>query len=268
MILNFINLLLHTNLKHSFKKKEVESRLDELLSLMKIMFFMNLDLTNKNAIVCGSTKGIGFASAKELASLGANLTLLARNEEKLKQCVDELPIPNGQQHQYLVADFDKPKELKAKIDRYISINNTVHILVNNSGGPPGGPIIESDVSEFQTAIQRHLECNHILVQSLFEGMNKTGYGRIINIISTSVKEPINNLGVSNTTRGAVASWSKTLANEITSNGITVNNVLPGFTETQRLQGLIEKKAENTGKNIETIREEMLSKIPMGKFGKP
>ena len=191
-------------------------------------------LVNKTALVCGSTQGIGKATAIKLSSMGANLILIARDETKLKNTLAELETSEGQKHTYLVADFTKPTELKTIISDYINAGNKINILINNTGGPKGGPIIEATTDEFLNTFNQHLICNHILVQAIYPGMIESGYGRIINVISTSVKQPLPNLGVSNTIRGAVASWSKTLAGELGQYGITVNNVLPGATNTIRL----------------------------------
>lgn len=229
---------------------------------------MNLDLTNKNALVCGSTQGIGKASAMELASLGANVTLLARNEETLKDVQNELPNNGSQKHGFIVADFATPDYLKVIINHHLESSPPFHILVNNTGGPKGGEIVKADTSEFLSAFSNHLICNHILVQALVEGMKSEGFGRIINIISTSVKQPLNNLGVSNTIRGAVANWAKTLANELGKFGITVNNVLPGATATGRLETIIENKSKASGKSIEEVEDEMKSEIPARRFAKP
>lgn len=229
---------------------------------------MKLDLRGKTALLCGSTQGIGKAAAMELASMGANLVLLARNEDSLKDVVKELPADHGQQHAYLVADFSRPEELKKTIMNFVTAGNKVHILVNNSGGPKGGPIKDADTSEFLLAFNQHLICNHILAQALYPGMIEEGYGRIINVISTSVKQPLPNLGVSNTIRGAVASWSKTLANELGIYGITVNNVLPGATNTARLQTLAKIKAEQFGETIEDVFTEMASETPMKRIAQP
>ena len=187
---------------------------------------MNLDIINKNALVCGSSAGIGKATAIELARTGVTVTLLARNEHKLKQVLSELSTDHQQEHDYLVADFSDPVNLKELLSN--TLKRKYHILVNNTGGPKGGPIYRAELSEFETAFRQHLECNHILAQAVVPGMKEEGYGRIINIISTSVKQPIEGLGVSNTVRGAVASWSKTLSTELGPFGITVNNVLPGL----------------------------------------
>lgn len=226
---------------------------------------MNLDLKNKQAIVCGSTQGIGKAIAIELAALGANVTLVARNEEALKKVKQELPSNNQQLHSYLCVDFSKPEDLKSIVEAYLHRNPIVHILVNNTGGPPAGPVHAAKTEEFLAAFNNHLICNHILAQACIEGMKNAKYGRIINIISTSVKQPLPNLGVSNTIRAAVANWSKTLANELGKFNITVNNVLPGATATQRLQNIIENKSNKTGHAIDDVSNEMIAEIPMGRF---
>lgn len=225
---------------------------------------MNLDLTGKNALVCGSTQGIGKASAIEIALLGANVTLVARDENKLREVVKELDDSRNQKHDYIVADFSKPDELKKKIEEYAK-KKSIHILLNNTGGPPGGPITEAKTGEFMQAFSNHLLCNHILVQAVAEGMKKEKYGRIINVISTSVKQPIKGLGVSNTIRAAVANWAKTLAMELGPFGITVNNVLPGATNTERLKSLQEIRAKKAGISFSEEQQEWLKEIPAGRF---
>lgn len=227
---------------------------------------MNLNLKNKNALICGSTAGIGKATAIELAALGANITLLARNEEKLKNTLSELSTNNGQNHNYLLADFSKPDSLKEILSD--NINKNYHILLNNTGGPKGGPIFNANLSEFTAAFSQHLLCNQLLVQAVVAGMKTNNYGRIINIISTSVKQPIEGLGVSNTIRGAVANWSKTLASELGPFGITVNNVLPGATATERLDQIMINIGKKIGKSPEEAREVMKSIIPARRFAKP
>jgi len=225
-------------------------------------------LKNKNAIICGSTQGIGKATAIKLAEMGSNVILIARSEDKLLTALKELPNDGSQNHQYLVADFSKPNELKEIITEFVAKGNKVNSLVNNTGGPKGGPIKDATTDEFINTFNQHLICNHILVQALYPGMIETGYGRIINVISTSVKQPLPNLGVSNTIRGAVASWSKTLANELGEYGITVNNVLPGATNTIRLQGIAEAKSEKTGETVSDIFEEMAMESPMKRIAQP
>lgn len=230
---------------------------------------MNLDLTGKNAIVCGSTQGIGKAIAVELANLGANIILIARNQEKLIAVKNVLDVSKNQNHHFLVVDFAIPAQLKIVLDDYIEINEIeINILVNNTGGPAGGLIEDAKPEEFIHAFSNHLLCNHILVQAVKEGMKKSGYGRIVNIISTSVKQPLNGLGVSNTIRGAVANWSKTLANELGEFGITVNNVLPGATDTVRLQSIMETNATKNGKSVGEIKKHMANEVPLKRIAQP
>ncbi len=229
---------------------------------------MNLDLKNKRAIVCGSTQGIGKAAAMELAAMGANVTLVARNEQSLKTAKAELPNNGNQLHSYLCADFGNPTQLKELVENFIQRTGPAHILINNTGGPPAGPAHTAQTEEFLTAFNNHLICNHILAQACIPGMKNQSFGRIVNVISTSVKVPLPNLGVSNTIRAAVANWSKTLANELGKLGITVNNVLPGATATQRLSSIIENKALKTNHQQEDVKKEMLAEIPMGRFADP
>ena len=226
---------------------------------------MNLDLKNKRALVCGSTQGIGKAVAVELALMGANVTLLARNDDALKKVKAELNTDKGQQHSYIVADFSNPEDVQKNVAHYIERQGTINILVNNTGGPPSGPIVAAQVNEFTSAFTNHLLCNQVLAQACLKGMKNSGYGRIINIISTSVKQALPNLGVSNTVRAAVGNWAKTWANEVGQFGITVNNVLPGATHTQRLQGIIENNAAKNNTAIDDVRNHMLKEIPMKRF---
>jgi 3-oxoacyl-[acyl-carrier protein] reductase len=225
---------------------------------------MNLSLEGKNAIICGSTQGIGLAIAEELALLGANCVLVARNEESLKTAIQHLDIALRQEHHYLVADFSKPDELRAVIDKHCA-EHLVHILVNNTGGPAGGPIIDAKEEAFLDTFNQHLICNHILTKAVVPSMTKEGYGRIINIISTSVKIPLKNLGVSNTIRGAVASWAKSMANELGQYNITVNNVLPGFTSTQRLSTIIDNTAKRGNVVVDIVEKNMKEEVPMKRF---
>jgi 3-oxoacyl-[acyl-carrier protein] reductase len=229
---------------------------------------MDLSLLGKTALVCGSTQGIGYATAHELASLGATIVLLARNENQLIEVKSSLNSTNGQNHQYLVADFSHPIQLSKVIHSFITSGNKIHILVNNTGGPKGGSIKDAHIDEFTAAFNQHLICNHILVQACYPGMIEQGYGRIINVISTSVKQPLPNLGVSNTIRGAVANWSKTLANELGTFGITVNNILPGATNTSRLQSIAASKAEQNHESVDKVFEEMAAETPMKRIGMP
>jgi 3-oxoacyl-[acyl-carrier protein] reductase len=228
---------------------------------------MNLSLSGKNALVGGSSAGIGRAVAAELAALGANVTLLARTESSLHETVATLDISQGQRHGYIAADFSDSKTLLEKVTALLE-RQPVHILVNNTGGPPGGPIIEASGEAFLMAYHNHLLCNQLLAQAVLPGMKAAGYGRVVNIISTSVKEPLDNLGVSNTTRWAVAAWAKTWANEVGRFGITVNNVLPGYTRTGRLQEIIEKRAAASGQSLEAIEEQFKKQVPAQRFAEP
>lgn len=226
---------------------------------------MNLELDQKNALVCGSTAGIGKATAIGLAQEGCNVTLLARSEDKLKQVCDALANNGSQHHSYIVADFTKPETVAEAVKK---ANTRFHILINNTGGPPGGAIVKADVTAFAKAFTQHLQTNHVLAQTLIPGMKEAGYGRIINVISTSVKQPLDGLGVSNTIRGAVANWSKTMANELGGYGITVNNVLPGATATGRLSEIIANKAKKTGRSEAEISEQMQQASPAKRFAQP
>lgn len=228
---------------------------------------MNLSLNGKRAVVCGSTQGIGKASAVELALLGASVTLIARDEEKLKKVVSELSTSTSQKHDYVVADFSSPEILKQKIEKYAA-DNAVHILINNTGGPPGGQAIDAAGDDFVKAFSNHLLCNHILVQTFVPSMKKEKYGRIVNIISTSVKIPLRGLGVSNTIRGAVANWSKTLSLELGPFGITVNNVLPGATMTGRLESIIKTNADKKAVSFDEAKQDMVKEIPLGRISEP
>jgi 3-oxoacyl-[acyl-carrier protein] reductase len=228
---------------------------------------MNLSLVNKTAVICGSSQGIGLAAAVELAALGANCILLARNEASLQQALTQLPVRSGQQHQFRVADFTDSGAVEKEINGIVS-EQLIHILVNNSGGPKAGPIEKAASAEFTAAFQQHLINNQVLVNAVLPGMREANYGRIINVISTSIKTPLAGLGVSNTIRAAVAAWAKTLANEIGAYNITVNNILPGLTETSRLSSLVAGTAQKEGKTEEIVMEELKATIPLKRFGQP
>ena len=228
---------------------------------------MDLDLTGRHALVCGASEGIGRATAHELALLGADVTVLARREEVLRELAASLPRKGVQQHGFIAADVADTAHLRAQAEA-LAAGRPVHILVNNTGGPPPGPVHAAEVPAFLDAFHKHLVANHTLAQALLPGMRAAGWGRIVNVISTSVREPIEGLGVSNTIRGAVASWSKTLSREMAPFGITVNNVLPGFTETGRIEQLVRNRAKATGKTEEAIAAEMRAVVPAGRFARP
>ncbi len=226
---------------------------------------MNIDLTGKTALVCGSTQGIGRAAAIELALLGANVVLMARNEETLKTTLTDLNTAVGQMHRYIVADFGQPGAVAYALATHMAQFPDVHILINNTGGPAGGALIDARPDEFVQTFHNHLLNNQALVQAVVPAMKQAGYGRIINVISTSVKQPIVGLGVSNTIRGAVAQWAKTLSLEIARFGITVNNVLPGYTKTARLDAVLTMRANASGKTEEETANHLESEIPTGRF---
>lgn len=228
---------------------------------------MNLSLAGKNALVGGSSKGIGKAAAFELAALGANVTLVSRSGQTMSDIIHELDRSVNQKHDFLVVDYQDMHELRQKLIGLLSKKH-IHILVNNTGGPPGGAILDAEPESFLSAFHNHLLCNQIITSLVVKGMMSDGYGRIINVISTSVKQPLDGLGVSNTIRGAVANWSKTLANELGPHGITVNNVLPGATSTGRLDEIIQAKAKKTDNTPAQVSENMKKPIPMGRFGSP
>lgn len=229
---------------------------------------MNVSLEKKNALVCGASRGIGKAVAIELANLGANVTVMARNTDTLKEVLSQLPKHSpSQEHQFLVADFTQQEEVLTRVKTILSQRN-FHILINNSGGPKGGPIAAAQGEEFTSAFHQHIVFSHRLTSLLLEGMKKEHYGRIINIISTSVKEPIVGLGVSNTIRGAMGNWAKSMANELAPFYITVNNVLPGFTNTDRLKEIILDNSRKSGRTEAEVATEMMKVVPMGRFAEP
>lgn len=229
---------------------------------------MNIDLINKTALVCGGSQGLGFATAKELALLGATVILASRTEAKLITALQQLDTTRGKQHQYLVLDLSVPENASAIVANWVLRNGPVHILINNAGGPPSGPMIDTDAAELEKAFLTHVISSHLLTQVLLPGMKQAGFGRIINIVSTAVKQPITGLGISNSVRAALANWAKTLANEIGYGGITVNNVLPGYTNTDRLSYLFAKQAAEQGISIADIESNISKTIPAKRLGEP
>lgn len=225
---------------------------------------MQLDLSGRHALVCGASQGIGRASAIELAELGASVTLLSRSADALKAAADELPCKHGQQHDWVAVDMAQTERLHEALADIVAAH-PFEILINNTGGPPGGPAHTATEEAFETAFRQHLLAGQVLVQALLPGMRASGYGRIVNVISTSVKEPIVGLGVSNTVRGAVASWAKTLSGELAGDGITVNNVLPGYTRTARLDSLLAAQVRS-GRSEDEIAKGMLASVPARRFG--
>jgi 3-oxoacyl-[acyl-carrier protein] reductase len=229
---------------------------------------MDLNLSSHHALVCGASQGIGLATAMELAELGADVTLLARSADKLKTVVERLPRKHAtQRHDWRSVDMQDTQSLQT-IATEIVAAHPVQILINNTGGPPGGPAHSAEPAAFENTFRQHLIAGQVLLQTVLPGMRASGYGRLVNVISTSVKEPIPGLGVSNTIRAAVAAWAKTLAGELAADGITVNNVLPGYTRTARLDGLLAAQSEKSGRAAETLAEEMAAAVPARRFGEP
>ncbi len=228
---------------------------------------MDLDLSGRHALVCGASEGIGRATAHELALLGADVTLLARRQDALDAVLATLPRNGAQRHRTQVADVSQRDDLRAKVAA-LAAESQVHILINNTGGPPGGTVFDADAEAFLDAFGKHVLANQALVQAVVPGMRASGWGRIVNVVSTSVYEPIAGLGVSNTTRGAVASWAKTLSRELAPDGITVNNVLPGYTETGRIDQIVRDRVASTGKSEAEIRDAMRANVPVGRLAKP
>lgn len=229
---------------------------------------MDLSLHGQRALVCGSTQGIGLAAAQELARSGASVCLLARDKSKLDTAVATLDRSAGQTHEVLCADMSDTATLSSAVASYAATSGPVHILINNTGGPPPGPAHQAPLEAFEAAFRLHLLAYQAMALALVPGMKAAGHGRIINVISTSVKVPLHGLGVSNTVRGAVANWSKSMANELGAFNITVNNVLPGATETERLAAILDGKAKKVGVSVDEAAEEMKREVPMRRFAKP
>lgn len=224
---------------------------------------MKLSLDGKTALVCGASQGIGFAAAVECAQLGARVVCLARNGDLLNARVRELP--GSAKHACVVADLSRPDEADAAVADWMAREGNIHILVNNAGGPKGGPLLEAREEDFLGALSTHVLASLRLVRRLVPGMIKDSYGRVVNVVSVSVRTPIANLGVSNTTRAAMAGWAKSLSNELAPHGITVNNVLPGYTRTERLASLVSANARQFGTTEGDVEEAWRKQVPLGRF---
>ena len=229
---------------------------------------MQINLKGKTALVCGSSQGIGRAIAIQFAKSGANVILTARNEENLKKVKLSLTQSKYQNHNYFKSDFNKPESMLKPIENLIKEYGNINILINNSGGPSQELLYKEVPNIILEAFTQHLIVSQILVKLLLPGMIATSYGRIININSIGLKQPVENLGTSNIIRAAIGSWAKTLSRELASFGITVNNILPGFTKTERLDKLIKTEVKNSGTSIKQYSKKIQNEIPVGRFGKP
>jgi 3-oxoacyl-[acyl-carrier protein] reductase len=229
---------------------------------------MTYSLQGYNALICGSTQGIGRACAAEMALQGAAVTLMARHEEALNLVRDELATDHGQTHGCIVADFCDHQQVQDRVHEFLSAGGPIHILLNNTGGPPAGRLAEADPEDLVEAFRKHIVCNEVLMQAVAPGMRDAGYGRIINIISTSVVIPIRGLGISNVTRGAVGNWGRTLAHELGPFGITVNNILPGYTDTARVASLFQGRAKREGSTPEEVKAAVVATVPLGRLAEP
>lgn len=228
---------------------------------------MNISLKNKKALIGGSSSGIGRAIAEQLAASGASVTLMARNEDKLKAILSKLSSVDGQTHQYLLVDFNDFEGYKKKISAYFE-KNTVDILVNNTQGPSGGGALEKEVSDYQDAFELLFKTVVYTSELALQQMQQNEWGRIINVASISVKEPLPYLALSNSIRAAVTTWAKTLASDVGRFGITVNSVLTGYFDTDRITQLNTKKAEKMGVAPEEVLKEMEARVPVGRIGEP
>ena len=229
---------------------------------------MNLDLDGKRALVAGASQGLGEACARQLAEQGAEVLLLARSRDRLEVIAGSLPNGNGRRHAVIAVDAADRGAVTAALQGEIERGGAVHIWINNTGGPAPGPAHAAEPEAYLRAFSQHLVTAQAILGLLLPGMREARYGRILNVLSTSVKQPIPNLGVSNSIRAAMANWAKTLAGELGPDGITVNNVLPGLTRTPRLDGLISHLAAGSGRSQEQVADAMLAAIPARSFAEP
>ncbi|GGE50278.1 3-oxoacyl-ACP reductase [Halopseudomonas oceani] len=229
---------------------------------------MNLDLSGRRALVCGGSQGLGEACARQLAAQGAEVVVLARSLDKLQRVRDSLPAEHGQRHDVLAVDATDRAALALALAGELERGGPFHIWLNNTGGPAPGRASDALPEAYADALMQHMVNAQAILKQLLPGMRSAGYGRILNVLSTSVKQPLASLGVSNTVRAAVANWAKTLSSELAADGITVNNVLPGLTQTPRLNSLIASTATSSGRSVEQVATGMAARVPVGRFAEP
>ncbi len=228
---------------------------------------MEISLLGKNALVGGSSKGVGEAIARQLAASGANVTLMARNETKMKRLITEFDSEQGQKHNYLVVDFSSFEAFKQRISKFFQ-ENTIDILVNNTQGPEAGGALEKNVEDYQQAFDLLFKSVVFTTELALKNMIKNQWGRIINVASISVKEPLSYLALSNSIRAAVVTWAKSLSIDVAKNGITINNVLTGYFDTDRITQLNAKKAKKLGVSESEVRSNMENQVPAQRIGNP
>jgi 3-oxoacyl-[acyl-carrier protein] reductase len=228
---------------------------------------VDLSLKGRHALVCGASAGIGHAAAMELARLGATVSPLARSADKLATVAQNVVRAGAPAAHPIVADLEDRAALRAKVEGHLRAHGPVHILVNNQGGPPHGPLVEAKEEDFLKAYGRIQLASHLLVQLTLPGMRAAGYGRIVNVLSTSVREPIPGLGIGNTVRASMAAWSKTLSRELPP-GVTINSILPGYTETERLSELAGEMAKRSGRSPADVAAHWVAGTPEGRLGRP
>lgn len=225
---------------------------------------MKIELAGKKALIGGSSKGIGLGIASQLAESGASVCLMARNESKLKEIVNQLP--NSENHSYLVVDFSNFEEYKIKIEAYLE-NNQVDILVNNTQGPPAGNSLSKDIDSYQEAFDLLFKSIVYTTSLVVPKMQNNKWGRIINVTSVSVKEPLNYLVLSNSIRSAVVAWAKSLSVDVAKDGVTVNSILTGYFDTERIKELNKEKSKSLNISEVEVLEKMKSLVPVNRLGK-
>ena len=225
---------------------------------------MKIDLAGKKALIGGSSKGIGLGIASQLAESGASVCLMARNKSKLEEIINQLP--NSENHSYLIVDFSNFEEYKIKIEAYLE-NNQVDILVNNTQGPPAGNSLSKDIDSYQEAFDLLFKSIVYTTSLIVPKMQKNKWGRIINVTSVSVKEPLNYLVLSNSIRSAVVAWAKSLSVDVGKDGVTVNSILTGYFDTERIKELNKEKSKSLNISEEEVLEKMKSLVPVNRLGK-